>query len=250
MKLTVITVCFNAEKVIEQTIKSVISQRHTDIEYIIIDGRSSDNTLDIINKYSKHINRVISEPDRGIYDAMNKGIKLSAGDWILFMNAGDSFVNNDVVTDLFSQANDTADVIYGDNIMEYPGAKIYNKGRIFSKNDINMPFCHQSVIVKGSLAKKYPFDLKYKVASDYNMFYKLYKSGKSFQYIPVAVSNYNMDGFSQYNIIQTFTEVRKIQKRDKGIRYHLEKIFLYLKIGIKKYIPTEYIHKYRHYKYQ
>lgn len=105
LKITVVTVCYNASGVIEQTMRSVLSQTYSNMEYVIVDGASKDNTLDIINKVSveyPQANIVIkSEPDSGIYDAMNKGIGLATGDWINFMNAGDQFVSADTLANVF-----------------------------------------------------------------------------------------------------------------------------------------------------
>ncbi len=96
-KISVVTVCYNAESAIENTILSVINQTYTSVEYIIVDGASKDSTMDIVNKYRDKISVIVSEPDKGIYDAMNKGIKLATGDWICFMNAGDSYVNENTI---------------------------------------------------------------------------------------------------------------------------------------------------------
>lgn len=92
-KVTVVTVSYNADKVIEPTIKSVVNQTYPNLEYVIIDGSSTDNTLNIIKKYSNKISAWYSEPDRGIYDGMNKGLDVATGDWIIFMNAGDRFLH-------------------------------------------------------------------------------------------------------------------------------------------------------------
>ena len=93
MKVSVITVSFNAVSCIERTIKSVISQRYNDFEYIIVDGQSNDGTIEIIQKYHAYISKWISEPDRGIYNAMNKAVRICSGEYCIFMNAGDMFVN-------------------------------------------------------------------------------------------------------------------------------------------------------------
>lgn len=124
LKITVVTVCYNASGVIEQTMRSVLSQTYSNMEYVIVDGASKDNTLDIINKVSAEYpqaNIVIkSEPDSGIYDAMNKGIGLATGDWINFMNAGDRFVSADTLAKVFSnkEFDDKVAVVCGDFIMK------------------------------------------------------------------------------------------------------------------------------------
>ena len=118
-KITIITVCYNAISTIEDTIKSVLSQTYENLEYIIIDGGSIDGTIDIIKKYEKQISYWQSEPDKGVYDAMNKGIKLSTGEWINFMNAGDSFYNTEVLQSLNLYFSDSqTDIIYGDTCIE------------------------------------------------------------------------------------------------------------------------------------
>ena len=108
-KVTVVTVSYNADKVIEPTIKSVVNQTYPNLEYVIIDGSSTDNTLNIIKKYSNKISAWYSEPDRGIYDGMNKGLDVATGDWIIFMNAGDRFLHKNVLKDFFEEKE------WGDN---------------------------------------------------------------------------------------------------------------------------------------
>ena len=100
-KITVVTVCFNCVGIIEQTIKSVISQDYPELEYIIIDGASQDGTLNIVYKYQNYITKILSEPDKGIFDAMNKSLNYVTGKYILFMNAGDTFANEHIVSDIF-----------------------------------------------------------------------------------------------------------------------------------------------------
>ncbi|RXE60893.1 glycosyltransferase, partial [Muribaculaceae bacterium Isolate-001 (NCI)] len=101
-KITVVTVCYNAVKEIEKTIQSVISQTYDNVEYIIVDGGSTDGTLDIIRKYSSRITRWVSEPDKGIFDAMNKSAHMATGEYINFMNAGDLFFDEKVLSDIFA----------------------------------------------------------------------------------------------------------------------------------------------------
>ena len=102
-KISIITICRNVAKDLERTIKSVQYQTYKDYEYIIVDGNSSDNTVDIINQYESVITKWISEPDKGIYDAMNKGIKMASGEWLIMMNAGDYFADPDVLEKVFAR---------------------------------------------------------------------------------------------------------------------------------------------------
>lgn len=146
-KITVVTVCFNAEKVLEQTMLSVLSQTYKDIEYLVIDGGSKDGTLDIIKKYSDKV-KWISEPDKGIYDAMNKAVKMASGEWINFMNAGDCFASIDVWENVFSKEYpEEVNFLYSDNWYED------EKGiRTYAPHDHkSLSLNHQSCIYRKSL---------------------------------------------------------------------------------------------------
>ena len=115
-KITIITVCFNAEKYIEQTIKSVTEQKGCDVEYIVIDGASTDSTQQIIQKYESGITKWVSEPDKGIADAMNKGVALATGDYLMFLNADDYFQTPDAIAMVVSQMKDDRDIYIFDTI--------------------------------------------------------------------------------------------------------------------------------------
>ena len=159
--ITIITVVYNAATILEKTIRSVINQSYQNIEYIIIDGNSQDGTLDVIKQYEEKIDYWQSEPDKGIYDAMNKAIELSTGQWISFMNAGDLFYDNETIKSVFvsEKMYSGYNIIYGNTILQWDGfTEIKNPGR-----DSEMPFCHQSCFTKLSLLKKYKFDLKYRI---------------------------------------------------------------------------------------
>ena len=117
-KLSIITITYQAEQYLERTIQSILVQgNRTDIEYIIIDGASKDGTLGIIEHYREHIDVFISEPDRGIYDAMNKGIQKATGDYLIFMNAGDTFADNNTVKHIIESMHHQPDVIVGDALL-------------------------------------------------------------------------------------------------------------------------------------
>ena len=200
-KISIITVTYNAEKFIEETIRSVINQTYPNIEYIIIDGGSTDNTLSIINKYQQYIHKLISEPDKGIYDAMNKGIDIATGDWINFMNAGDRFAENNTLELIFDKNYLEYDYIYGDRInKDSVGLFIEKANPFFNQKNKYCPWkgvCHQSTFVRTKTAKIHKYSLQYKYSGDYEMMYNIYKNNGRFLYRPIPVAIYNqVEGFS------------------------------------------------------
>lgn len=177
-KVSIVTVTYNCESTIEETLLSVIRQTYNNTEIIVIDGRSSDNTINIINKYKEQIDVFVSEKDHGIFDAMNKGIQKATGDWIMFMNAGDSFFESDTISQLSYLMNDPSNgVIYGPHFLRYNNHnRLINDIPFFQQNGKyrNMGFSHQSCLVRTKLAKKYYFELEYKLSADYKMLWHLY----------------------------------------------------------------------------
>lgn len=166
--ISIITVCYNAEKEIERTIKSVVSQTYTDKEYVIIDGASKDGTLNIINKYKDNIQKVVSEPDKGIYDAMNKGIKAATGEWIIMMNAGDVFASDTVLEEIFStQIPEDKSFLYSDVLM-HQGKNWQVCPMSFKGGALN----HQCVIYKKKLHERIGWYIVTKklIVSDYLFF--------------------------------------------------------------------------------
>ncbi len=172
--LSVITVCFNAEKTIERTIKSVLQQTYSGIQHIIIDGSSTDGTMNIINNYRDKIAVVISEKDAGLYDGMNKGIKTATGDYVYFLNADDEFYSNEVVEKIFDSA-EAADVYYGEVMFtDKDGEELGLRSRVTNQRtpevlhwkglQKGMVVSHQAFFVKRKLAGEY--DLRYKICSD------------------------------------------------------------------------------------
>jgi glycosyltransferase involved in cell wall biosynthesis len=149
--ITIVTVTFNAEEYLEKTILSVIEQDYKNIEYIIVDGGSTDKTIEIIKKYEKNIYLWISESDKGIYDAMNKGVKYANGEFVNFMNAGDVFFDNTVCSRIFSNEI-TADLIYGDTIFyDNSGNENLVKAKSLDKLWEAMIFNHNSLFAKKDL---------------------------------------------------------------------------------------------------
>ena len=199
--VTIVTVTYNAENHLEETILSVINQDYPNIEYIILDGGSTDGTIDIIKKYEKNLAYWISEPDKGIYFAMNKAIKKATGKWINFMNAGDTFFNNSTIQKVMDNLDKDTDLIYGDHVCD---------GIVGSVSDRSitrlMPCCHQSLFVKTDLMKQYPYNTFYSISADYEFLLKMYTLEKRFQYIEEPIANYLRNGFSDQNQIRWYLE--------------------------------------------
>lgn len=247
--ITVITVCYNVVSSIEETILSVINQTYPNIEYIIIDGGSTDGTIDIIKKYKNRISIWISEPDKGIYYAMNKGIKLATGEWINFMNCGDSFYSNTTIEDVFNMANSTSDIIYGNTNLLLDIGKFVKKGTIATLQDY-MPFVHQSSFSRTSLMKEYRFDTKYKICADRNFFFTAYKNKFKFEYIDKTISNYEAEaGISSVNTINLMYEKGMIEGINENLywkfKFFLYKIQFKIKKCIKKILPTKILRNIR-----
>ena len=202
-RISIITINFNNGINLEETIKSVISQEYQQIEFLVIDGNSSDRSLEILKRYSDRITTIISEDDSGIYDAMNKGISLMSGEWGIFLNSGDIFENPNVLEKVFSnQKNLSFDIIYGNS---YAFDHSNNIGRVFKskspkKLHTSMPFSHQSVFVKSNLLQRNHFDLRYYIVSDYHMFLKLYRWGYSFYKLDQTISAIDINGISYSNV--------------------------------------------------
>lgn len=197
MKLSIITVNFNDAKGLERTIESVISQSYHNFEFIVIDGGSSDGSLDIIKKYERHIDYWVSEHDGGIYQGMNKGLRQAKGDYVNFMNSGDSFYSSDVLEKIFSLGIET-DIITGTHI----GSPHPNIG----KNGVTMyDLCtgaidHQASFIKREVALRHPYDEKYKIVSDWKFFIEaLIIDNCSFFYTDTIVVNVDMSGISNSN---------------------------------------------------
>lgn len=196
-KVTIVTTVYNGEKYIEKTIQSVIGQDYPNIEYIIIDGGSTDKTVDIIKKYSVNIAFWKTEKDNGVYDGMNKGITHATGEWILFRNCGDFFASRDAISKVFDGSDySEEDIIYGKLIYwDSLGYRIVDR-RL--ENNISfvgyMPIPHPSTFVKTEIHKKRPFDIKYKLAADHDFFWKCVQDGLRFKYIPIIVSLFESEG--------------------------------------------------------
>ena len=223
-KVSIITVVYNAVDILEHTILSVVNQRFQDVEYIIIDGDSTDGTLQIIDKYSKDIHRIISEKDKGIYDAMNKGLHIAQGDYVLFLNARDELNDEHVLEHIFSTTE--SDVYYGETFLMNSERKVLGTRTTLStrklpeslhwKNMINgMVVSHQSIIVKRELAPYY--EQQYKCSADIEWVITALKRAKKVTNVHTVISKYLIGGYSIANQKQCLKERYKIYVRHFGL---------------------------------
>lgn len=213
--ITVITVAFNALEALKETAQSTWMQDYPNLEYIIVDGASKDGTKEWLEKIESQRGneakgqrgneatsqqgyvamscpiRWISEPDKGIYDAMNKGAAMAKGEYCIFMNAGDTFVDEHVVSKMFAEAKEEADVVYGD-IMKNGQVK----GSLSPRNCHKMFYCHQGVFTRTSCLREIPFDIKHRYSADFKQAKQLFLAGKCFQYINMPVANFDTNGVS------------------------------------------------------
>lgn len=238
--ITVITVVFNGEKHLEDTILSVLNQSYDNIEYIIIDGGSTDGTIDIIKKYDGQIDYWVSEKDNGLYYAMNKGLFLAAGDWVNFMNCGDSFFEKNTIDTIFKCKNRDG-VIYGDVMFSFDGtSSVYVKAKELVHFWKGMQFVHQASFVSSDLMRKFPFDTSYKLIADYNSLYQIYLSHADFTHISLPICNFLAGGLSDNNP-ETICECKKmIFKIHSNINiklyYHFKYVECFTKYNMAKYM--------------
>lgn len=203
LSFTVVTVVFNGEKAIRKTIESVLNQQYAPYEYLIIDGMSGDRTVKIAEEYredfdKKHIRyKVVSEKDSGIYNAMNKGIKLAEGDFISFLNAGDwyEFDALDNVNQFYNQA--PFDLTYGGLHYINPNGSVTNKMSKLDKFPVSSRhWNHPSMFMRREIYQKYGFDERFKTYADFHLYTKLRKTNISIRVIPKIITNFSADGIS------------------------------------------------------
>ncbi len=222
--VSIVTVVFNGKEFLERTILSVIRQDYTDIEYIVIDGASSDGTLGIIRQYEKNITYWVSEKDRGIYDAMNKGIKASNGDYLWFLNAGDEIYGPDTVRKIVS-GRGSPDVYYGETMLVDASGNELGTRSEMSRNKLpetlswkdmarGMVVCHQSFIVKRSIVPFY--DLSYPHTSDIDWVIKCLKKAHDIVNTRLVLSRYLVGGYSKKNHLKAMVDRYAVYKKHFG----------------------------------
>ena len=209
MKISVITVCFNSAATIRDTIESVLSQRYSNLEYIIVDGGSTDNTMAIVNEYGDRIARMVSEPDRGIYDAMNKGVALATGDVVGFLNADDFYADADCVSDIAREITEAqVDSVFCDLVFVRPDnlekvVRYYNSGNFHPGKFARgwMP-AHPTFYCKKACYDQYGgYQIDYKIAADYELLTRfLYTNRVSYHYFPRVLVKMRTGGASTQSL--------------------------------------------------
>lgn len=247
-KISIITITYNSERTIEETIQSVINQKYENLEYIIVDGGSTDNTLNIVNKYKENITKFISEPDEGISDAFNKGIKQATGEIIGIINS-DDMLNSNALNELNNviEKEPKYDVYYGNGIIfDEKSNYIYKPTNKIEDILKYMFICHPATFVKKTAYEKYGvFDIKYKCAMDFELLSKMYLNGAKFKYVDYECTWFRLGGTSRKKAIITRDESIEIAVKNgidrKKAQQYFNKIYrkqkyieLTKKIGIEK----------------
>lgn len=200
MTISIITINRNNREGLLKTIQSVVSQAVPPDEFIIIDGASTDGSADLLAQYAGHITYSVSEPDKGIYNAMNKGVTAAKADYCIFMNSGDCFCDIDVIRK-FKDSGVDADIICGNaKILEDPPRIKKPFGTVTLKTLYKGAICHQSALIKTGLLRKYPYDETLKIVSDKKFFLQaLIFEGASYATVDINVVDYDINGFSSQN---------------------------------------------------
>lgn len=234
--ISIVTVSYNALATIEKTILSVINQTYPNIEYIIIDGRSTDGTVDIIKKYANKIAYWISEPDKGIYDAMNKGGLKATGEWLQFLNCGDKLHDNNVLSNIFlSSDNDNVGIIYGDMVKITRVGAFWGKPYPLDRFKSSFPVFHPSSYIRRNVFITFMFDTSYRIAADYALYRQLYLRGVIFKYISVKMVVFDgINGVSSTNPLACYKEEGRILGKEKTWSWMCKYVLLCTKLFVNK----------------
>lgn len=220
-KISVITVCFNAVHTIEKTLQSVIHQTYDPIELIIVDGGSTDGTIDVIKKYEEKISLWKSEPDDGVYDAMNKAVKMAGGDWLFFLNSDDVFYDPEVLNRVAPLLQHPNTIYYGD-VIKLPTNERYS-GRFSRYKLSGQNICHQSIFYPKIVFDIYQYDTRYKIYADWDLNIKcMGNPNLRFEYINQVIAYFNIEGLSSSRDDHGFKKgFYKNIRRNLGLKYSL-----------------------------
>lgn len=245
---SIITVVYNDENGLEKTAKSLQEQLCRDFEWIVVDGASTDDTLDIANKWAdRDRDTVVSEPDKGVYDAMNKGLNLARGKVVQFLNANDWFAGERVLTEIKSAFDDSIDAVYGDTLLSL------NDGRMVARDaqepgatlHKRMPFSHQAVFIRRERHLRHPFDMSFKIAADKAAISGMYMAGAKFHHAKVVtnVNTIEPEAISIAGKVRSASEDYRVsveilkRPRLEAAFYYLRKRIVIIGVGILESLP-------------
>ena len=225
MLLSIITITYNAEQFLERTIQSILAQTDQNFEYIIVDGKSKDGTLRIASAYKNRVNQLVSEPDKGLYDAMNKGLKLAKGDFVWFMNAGDEINDPETVSRIAQSVSKQTDVLYGDTYLvnnegEIQGLRSEITPHHLPKNlkwqdmKLGMLVCHQSFIARKSIT---PLYMENNLSADVDWEIECLKRANKVQYLDFVVAKYLIGGVSNQQLKRSLLDRYEVLKKHFGL---------------------------------
>lgn len=223
-RFSIITVTYNAEKVIEKSIQSVAAQTYPHVEYILVDGASKDGTMKIVEKYRHLIHTIVSQPDKGIYDAMNKGIALATGDYVCFLNAGDSFHAANTLQQMVHSIRTTElpDVLYGETALVNAEGCFMRMRRLTAPDVLTwksfkqgMLVCHQAFFAKRALAR--PYDLRYRYSSDFDWCIRVMKQANVLHNTRLTLIDYQDEGMTTQNRKASLRERFRIMVHHYGL---------------------------------
>ena len=224
-RFSIVTVTYNAENVLNDTIQSIVTQTYRNVEYIIVDGGSTDGTMHIVDRYRPMISIVVSEPDNGLYDAMNKGIALATGDYICFLNAGDAFHEDDTLQRMVHSLRgmELPDVIYGDTDIVDAEGHFLHKRRLSPPKKLTwksfengMLVCHQAFFARTKLAKATPYDLTYRFSADFDWCVRILKQAAVTHHTHLTLIDYLNEGMTTENHQASLRERFRIMSKHYG----------------------------------
>lgn len=225
--VSVITVTYNNVDQLRDTIDNVKLHSYENLEYIIVDGGSSDKTVELIRKHEDFVKCWVSEPDAGIYDAMNKGVELAIGEWILFMNAGDRFFSIDVLDRIFSEYHfDDVSVIYGDHEVRYQDKMVLRRGGSAAGLWRGSQFCHQSTLIRARILREQRYKVKYKFAADFEWLWRMRRKIKM-QKLNLTISSVLSGGVSDKRRCDVYKEFAQICANPISSAYFTFQCFLF-----------------------
>ena len=234
-KFSIITVTYNAAAVIEDTLQSVITQTYKNIEYIIVDGASTDRTMEIIGRYRKHIHTVVSEPDHGLYDAMNKGIRLATGDYVCFLNAGDELHEDDtlqLIVHSLTGLTGLPDVIYGRTAIVDEEGHFLRMRRLEPPENLTWHSFRQGMLVCHQARRDHavPYDLRYRFSADFDWCIRVMKQSQTLHNTRLTLIDYLNEGMTTRNHRASLAERFRIMCRHYG---YVQTALLHLKFALR-----------------